>query len=1576
MTDQELLAVLAEKAPDELTEAEIDLLRRRLTESAELREALLSQVQMETYLASALARVNFSTQDILERARQHQQPQTGLSAAFIGIPLAILALLGMLFLFREAIWGRSHEPDLAAGPKKQIVDATGGKVQKTTKPGKRDDDGGASKDGTTDPAGAASGDNTSAPSAADKGGPKAEAKTSSPTTPATPTAPPWQAVLQQEPENVPPFSQEAFRTFDIQRQLPRRTDILVWFEAVPGHNYRITEVDTQRGKCGQLEGLARLRAPWTPDSALKLSLENYNRLQMHFFHGSVGVTLVYYEDQQFRWAAYATTRQPGKARPAALAITATDDDRCRRSEIRFGGPIEIRHRGSELILSRGNIVLLSAPLPGPPDDVYFEGRVAFHGIELVRTQGDPQPLPQSPVVFESTRPAELAWTSSKPDVAAAESLPDGSLRLSADKAKQRAECMASLPGSSLCEVIAELDGVSPGTSVFLGTEQGAPPQVLRFFRDQRSGQLAAGLRGPDDFYEGPVPEFKERPAPLVDAHCFVRMLYGAGNFRWWLSSDGIHWAQLEMAQDAPPASRRYLGLQVVANRPKTHLTLKRIALRELRGLAALAPAEIRERASGFPAAASLGDWLADVTRLAPVDVDLAAWRRACAIRTLGAGANRELAHALLELLLDDAAERKLAADEQLAALNDAMLLATDLRDGQAMRVGLPSRYLALGRTAFEQEGLPPWSTIQHTLMSVPAVTSLAQPTSVAENLRWELIDSVSRKSPAETLELCQAWRFFQLQQQAPLLEWAEATMRRDAPGAGSERVTRLKDGWRPLLVEEVSKETYNAITDVGSVLESEAWDDAAQMITSMGGETATGVAPWSDDKDLLVSIPVAIRLILDSYPPLSEALQTRFAPVARLRISQAIAAGDAQAVELAAVQFAGTEAVSEAHRWLGDQALASGWFERAIAQYRRAIDSAPALGGELSPRIRLAAAMLGRDAEPPPTQSVRLGEITLTPEQFESLAIEMRGRGPSSSAAAVDASPLAVTVPPPTALQAQSKARLDGNVGDKPQEEIVRRTNQFRVPWVDRQIATVREGDLLYVSNRFHVATYNLASGQRLWQSPPPPGPMKPAQDWAMIAMRPLITPQHIFARQLYGQSPQLVCLSKADGKIVWATGTSEREFFVSDPLLVQGQLMALSIALAEGEEGQLKWNRFDSATGELVEQRDLVRLRKSWGTHGCCEVAPLDDSIVAVLGGATLAVDAGGRLKWLRKQVVLPADEEPLWLLQRYQPPLIDGERLYVAQPGVRGIECLSAPTGRRHWLAVVPDLLAVSGLVDGKLIAWTEGDLRALDAASGKLLWRHAATDLHSFQLCGPTGIVYAQREKVPAVSDSLQTRLVWLDPASGKVLGSAIVPQLNDADPRLGPLVVYKDRLWTFFGKGQHEPTRDLMELVPSGDAEKPRETLAGDLWLAHVPPELSVAAARVVPQWQILSGQVGERTGLVAEAHGETNVLGARTNPQWPVALARAVTIPAGANARLRLRVGNDAGHHWKVEVRFGDRLVQAIEVTDQAYPDRWKSLEFDLSSLAGQSGTLVVCGRFVSGGGNQTVTFWKSVELVL
>ena len=44
MTDQELLTLVQEKTPDELSLEEIELLRTRLADSTELREALFEQV--------------------------------------------------------------------------------------------------------------------------------------------------------------------------------------------------------------------------------------------------------------------------------------------------------------------------------------------------------------------------------------------------------------------------------------------------------------------------------------------------------------------------------------------------------------------------------------------------------------------------------------------------------------------------------------------------------------------------------------------------------------------------------------------------------------------------------------------------------------------------------------------------------------------------------------------------------------------------------------------------------------------------------------------------------------------------------------------------------------------------------------------------------------------------------------------------------------------------------------------------------------------------------------------------------------------------------------------------------------------------------------------------------------------------------------------------------------------------------------------------------------------------------------------------------------------------------------------
>jgi hypothetical protein len=107
------------------------------------------------------------------------------------------------------------------------------------------------------------------------------------------------------------------------------------------------------------------------------------------------------------------------------------------------------------------------------------------------------------------------------------------------------------------------------------------------------------------------------------------------------------------------------------------------------------------------------------------------------------------------------------------------------------------------------------------------------------------------------------------------------------------------------------------------------------------------------------------------------------------------------------------------------------------------------------------------------------------------------------------------SVPAPSGLDVRQASRLDGPLGDRPQEDIGRRTNLLRVPWADRQIATSALGDVLYVANRFQVAAYNLTSGERIWQSQSPTGQMQRAQDWALVPMRPLITSDRIFVRLL-----------------------------------------------------------------------------------------------------------------------------------------------------------------------------------------------------------------------------------------------------------------------------------------------------------------------------------------------------------------------------------------------------------------------------------------------------------------------------
>jgi hypothetical protein len=62
-----------------------------------------------------------------------------------------------------------------------------------------------------------------------------------------------------------------------------------------------------------------------------------------------------------------------------------------------------------------------------------------------------------------------------------------------------------------------------------------------------------------------------------------------------------------------------------------------------------------------------------------------------------------------------------------------------------------------------------------------------------------------------------------------------------------------------------------------------------------------------------------------------------------------------------------------------------------------------------------------------------------------------------------------------------------------------------------------------------------------------------------------------------------------------------------------------------------------------------------------------------------------------------------------------------------------------------------------------------------------------------------------------NKLLTRLTWIDGATGEILAEQDVAGLEADDPRLGLLIPYQAKLWTFFGQGQTDPSRDLVELI---------------------------------------------------------------------------------------------------------------------------------------------------------------------
>lgn len=1377
-----------------------------------------------------------------------------------------------------------------------------------------------------------------------------------------------------------------------------------WFAEVSGRPLEIGEQGSEpAARAATLKGLARLRAPWPTDAVLRLSFTSQGPLKLHFWGMDEGVTLVAYRmGDRPLWAAYRTTQLPlgplvieghkHEVIDPGLALMSTDDLRAGRS---LDGTVEVRHQRGTLVLSKGDVRLLTAPMERPPQEVYLETQgLMLRDMDMYR--GEPMPNePPCPrrVVVRGDRPALLPWMEDTSEDARLARLDDGRAVLAARASPAPARAWAPLARPGLYAVDLEMEGTDPGTGVYLGDAEGRPVQGIELMRDSRSGRIVLAYGVPQT---GPTlpqnldPE--SSPAPLAASRQWLRLVLVAGTMKCWTSGDGVHWGQA-MPPLAQSGALAGVGLFVRPGDATRQIGLRTLRVRELDGLTGLVRPEVLEAAVGrgmtdtAEQAADLGVWQQRVWETLPPGTDAVEWRAACALAALIGGADPRLAKPILGELLREVLEDgnpgtpSSRLEVRLRLLEDAALVidATQWDDG----VRLAAVYERLCRTAAETAAIDPAGAAQvrRRLASLPIWSPSSRIEPLSERAaREHLAALASGEHWPEVFTLCRQVRLWN-QGPEPWVNWAAGRERlRDqvawlgvqaqgsVPKAVRGQLPRERPAWAHPVVVAPDKDAFNTWAEIRSAVGNGLLADAVRMISAARVPRGAALVADPADPQRYLSVAATAEDLVRHNPPLAQAMRAAMTGAERLRLQQVLATADVSEVKDLAVRASGTPAAAEAHAWLGDRLLASGEFQQAIGHYLGAARADPAFGPLLAPRLRLAGAMMGRDSGEPVKQAVRLGDAAFSPQEFERLAAEMREKHAAAAAGDLGGTPHAVSpAPGPKMYEAKPWAAVDGPFGIKP-EEVPELSKPL--DWPARQIAVSMAGGRMLVANRFQIAAYNLADGSVAWryacESP------SHAHGWPLAPMRPLVAGGRVFVRMLPQSSkPYVACLDATSGTLLWRSNLGGA--IASDPLIALGRLFVLLTDVRDEQvQGPLWLVELSAATGAVVRKLDLIDVRNEWFQYRACQAAVAEGRIIAALGGAVLCCDPIEGVVWVRRTAWMPPPFDPDSGRPEHQAPLVAGDRVYVAQPGSRAVECLDLAGGRLVWRRFVPGLDRLVAQAGDRLVAASDDQILALAAGSGEVLWRRGAPDrLDGMALAAGGTLLYLRRQPL-GPTDQCPV-LAWCDLRDGREVASWPLVVLRAKKPLAGPLVVSGDRAWLFTGTcddaGVAKLPRSIVELIATG----PLPVGPGPAsWNAWVEPRLRTAVAAATPGWTILGGACDERTGHVAPAPSLPQVLVTKA-ADTPARLVRRVALPAGRRASLALEMGHDAAGSSRVDVRVdGLTLAQtALKPGTPAQP--WQSWSVDLTPLAGRTVWLAVVQESASAA--PAYAWWKRLEVI-
>ncbi len=641
--------------------------------------------------------------------------------------------------------------------------------------------------------------------------------------------------------------------------------------------------------------------------------------------------------------------------------------------------------------------------------------------------------------------------------------------------------------------------------------------------------------------------------------------------------------------------------------------------------------------------------------------------------------------------------------------------------------------------------------------------------------------------------------------------------------ADDGRYRRGPERHHPLIVR-LGKEGYNTISEFRAALSGKAYREACQIVSASADTGALGLVDDAADRRLLVSLPVAVELAMQDSPALRRAMQEHFDSLGQLRLKQAMAAGNATAVEAIAVQFCGTEAAAEARRWLGDRAISGGRRAQAVGYYKSALKTVAAgqKRDELLNRLRLAGAMMGRDVGRPATTPVQIGQTRFSSKQFEKLVEDTRRAhlsAISNQQSAISNQQGSGRAPAPGQYEVFQWAQVAAEGIKKPGNPAVSR-NPRKIDWAARRLAVAVAGRQMIVANQVGLVAFDLRTGRQRWFQRRKAGPHDTR--WALMPMHAVVAGSRVFATRLTAKGPELSCLDAADGRLIWSANPAT--YVASDPLSVGQDLFALclespAVRSDTKEELALSVASFDPVSGRVRHQAELAEFRDRCSGVLCCRAVAVDDKIVATAGGCVLCCDQQGRPRWLRRQLwtARPTGNPTVtlrWLMQRHTPPLVIGDRVYATQPGVWNVECLDLDTGRLIWRQAFSELVGLVGAEwqhdSGRIIVETTDGFLALSPDSGKILWQHDASQRLSARLLGqPGGLLYARLVESQDAQQPPRIVLTWLDPATGGVRASSALNTPTQAAPLFGPLVAWGARQWGFFATADEPASRTILE-----------------------------------------------------------------------------------------------------------------------------------------------------------------------